>query len=133
MDSILSSVKQILGIPADDEFFDQTLIMHINSVFSILRQLGCGSAEGFLLIDSSGTWDDFFGDWDQKKLQLVKTYMAAKVRQLFDPPTNGTVANALERQIAELEWRINVQVDPSVVENDDKITIYIDDLDNNEF
>lgn len=132
MDSILSLVKQMLGIPADDTYFDQTLILHINSVFSIIRQLGCGPSDGYVATAES-TWHDFFGEWDDRKLQLVKTYMGLKVRQLFDPPTNGTVANALERQIAELEWRLNIQVDPTMVEDDEKVTIYIEDLDDNEF
>lgn len=132
MDSILSSVKQMLGIPADDTFFDQTLMLHINSVFSIIRQLGVGPSDGYVAT-SSNTWSDFFGEWDDRKLQLIKTYMGMKVRQLFDPPTNGTVANALERQIAELEWRLNIQVDPTMVEDDEKVTIYIEDLDDNEF
>lgn len=132
MDSILSSVKQMLGIPADDTFFDQTLMLHINSVFSIIRQLGVGPSDGYVAT-ASNTWSDFFGEWDDRKLQLIKTYMGMKVRQLFDPPTNSTVANALERQIAELEWRLNIQVDPTMVEDDEKITIYIEDLDDNEF
>ena len=98
--SILFSVKNGLGIPEDDYYFDRTLIMHINSVFSVLRQLGCGNS-----------WDEFIQN-EPNKLQLVKTYMLMRVRQLFDPPLNGTVAQALERQTAEMEWRISTLCDP---------------------
>lgn len=133
MDSILASVKSILGIPAGDDFFNDTILMHINAVFSILRQLGVGDSDGFIA-DETSTWTDFFGeDFDPKKLQLVKTYMGMKVRSLFDPPASGTVSNSLDRMIAELEWRINVQVDPSMVEDDDSVTIYVDNLDDDEF
>ena len=108
--NILFSVKQILGIPEEDTFFDQTLIIHINSVFSILTQLGCGPASGFV-INGSEDWDDFLQNTPDRE-QLVRTYMGMKVRQLFDPPTNGTVSNALSSQIAELEWRISTLCDP---------------------
>lgn len=135
MDSILSSVKQMLGIPADDTFFDQTLILHINTIFSVLSQLGCGPLAGYAITGPENTWDEFLLYGDPEKLRHVKTYMGLRVRQLFDPPTNGTVANALERQIAELEWRISVQVDPGAIEAIDGENVYgrFDDLDDNEF
>lgn len=109
--SILSSVKSILGIPEDDNFFDQTLILHINSIFSVLRQIGCGPSEGYSITDSSSDWNEFLQN-EPEKLQLVKTYMGLRVRQLFDPPTNGTVQQALDRQVQELEWRISTLCDP---------------------
>lgn len=109
--SILSSIKSTLGIPADDYFFDQTLIMHINSAFSVLRQLGCGPAEGYQISSGENDWDEFLQN-EPEKLQLVKTWMSLKVRQFFDPPQNGTVANALTAQITELEWRISTLCDP---------------------
>ncbi len=110
MDSILSSIKEILGIPQDVTNFDQTLIFHINSVFQILRQLACGPEEGYQITGNANIWSEFLQN-DDPKLQHVKTYMALKVRQLFDPPMNGTVSEALNRQVAELEWRINIDVD----------------------
>lgn len=110
--SILSSIKHaISGMSADDTFFDPDLILHINSVFSILRQLGCGPTEGYIITDETNDWDEFLQN-EPQKLQLVKTYMALKVRQLFDPPQNGTIAAALTAQIAELEWRISTLCDP---------------------
>lgn len=111
MDSILSSIKKLLGIPGEDFYFDSPLIMHINSVFSVLRQIGCGPAEGYQITDGMNTWDEFLQN-EPEKLQLVKTYIGMRVRQLFDPPTNGTVAQALERQVSELEWRISTLCDP---------------------
>lgn len=112
MNSILSSVKHALtGMAQDDTFFDSDLIMHINSVFSVLRQLGCGPAEGYQIENETNTWDEFLQD-EPEKMQLVKTYLVMRVRQMFDPPTNGTVLQAFERQIAELEWRISTLCDP---------------------
>lgn len=111
MDSILLSVKKNIGIPYEDPFFDPSLIMHINSVFSILRQIGCGPSEGYFITDAGNDWNDFLQN-DPKKLQLVKTYMSMRVKQMFDPPVNGTVAQAAERQISELEWRISTICDP---------------------
>lgn len=109
--SILSSVKSILGIPEDDNFFDQTLILHINSIFSVLRQIGCGPSEGYSIAGGDNNWNEFLQN-EPEKLQLVKTYMGLRVRQLFDPPTNGTVQQALDRQVQELEWRISTLCDP---------------------
>ena len=111
MDSILLSVKTNLGIPEEDSFFDSSLITHINSIFSVLRQLGCGPKEGYVIANSGNTWDEFLQN-EPNKMQLVKTYMSMWVRQLFDPPTNGTVAQAMERQTAEMEWRISTLCDP---------------------
>lgn len=131
--NILFSVKQILGIPEEDTFFDQTLILHINSVFSVLTQIGCGPTAGFV-ITGSEDWDDFIQN-DPDREQLVKTYMGLRVRQLFDPPTNGTVANALTNQIAELEWRISALVDPggNPKTREGSYSGVFDDLDDNEF
>ncbi len=109
--SILSSVKMTLGIPEDDYYFDPTLIIHINSVFSVLRQIGCGPTEGYLIESGANDWDEFLQN-EPEKLQLVKTYMSMRVRQLFDPPTNGTVQQAVDRQVQELEWRISTLCDP---------------------
>ena len=110
MESILTSVKKMLGIPGDYEHFDADLIMHINSVFMILTQLGVGPAEGFTIMDEDATWNDFIQD--NKKIQSVKSYMYLKVRLLFDPPLSSAVIDSMTRLINELEWRLNVAVDP---------------------
>ena len=109
MDSILTSVKKMLGIPAEHDQFDVDIIIHINSVFNILTQLGVGPEEGFCIEDASAKWSDYTTD---DNLNMVKSYMYAKVRMLFDPPTSGIVTGSQQELIKEMEWRLNVQVDP---------------------
>ena len=111
MDSILSSVKAYLGIPETDNYFDDNLVIQINSIFSILRQLGCGPVEGYQIDGLSNSWDEFLQN-EPEKLQVVKTYLAMRVRQIFDPPTTGTLMQALDRQVQEMEWRISTLCDP---------------------
>lgn len=115
MDSILTSIKKVLGITEDYTHFDADLIMHINTVFSILTQLGVGPAEGFSISDASAVWTDFIPS--NPPLDIIKSYMYLKVRLLFDPPLGSAVKDAIDRQIAELEWRINIAVDTGEEEN----------------
>lgn len=110
-ESILLSIKKLLGIMPEYEVFDTDLIMHINSVLMILTQLGVGPSEGYTISDANDSWTDFLGD-DLKKLQSVKSYVALKVRLMFDPPTSSSVMEAISNQIREFEWRLNVAVDP---------------------
>ena len=109
MESILTSIKKLLGIEEEYTQFDNDIIMHINSVFLNLTQLGVGPVEGFLIEDDTATWEDFIGDSNQ--LQAVKSYMYLKVKLLFDPPLSSSVIESMNRMIAELEWRLNVAVD----------------------
>ena len=111
MESILTSIKKLLGIAEEYEHFDNDIIMHNNSVFMILTQLGVGPSKGFMITDSSASWDDFLPEGGEK-LQAVKTYMYMKVRLMFDPPTSSAVMESMNRMINELEWRLNVVVDP---------------------
>ena len=111
MESILTSIKKLLGIAEEYEHFDNDIIMHINSVFMILTQLGVGPSKGFVITDSSASWDDYLPEGGEK-LQAVKTYMYMKVRLMFDPPTSSAVMESMNRMINELEWRLNVAVDP---------------------
>lgn len=106
MESILTSIKKLLGIPEDYEHFDADLIMHINSVFSILNQLGVGPTDGFRIEDKSETWDVFISD--RTDLESVKSYMYMKVRLMFDPPLSSAVMDCMNRTISEMEWRLNV-------------------------
>ena len=110
MESILTSVKKMLGIPEDYEHFDADIVMHINSVFMILTQLGVGPAEGFTIMDEDAIWSDFIQD--KKTIESVKSYMYLKVRLLFDPPLSSAVLDSMNRLISELEWRLNVALDP---------------------
>lgn len=106
MDSILTSIKKLLGIAEEYNHFDGDLIMHINSVFSILTQLGVGPSEGFYIEDDGTTWDEFTND--VKTLNNVKSYMYLKVKLLFDPPLSSAVMESMNRSISEFEWRLNV-------------------------
>lgn len=110
MESILTSIKKMLGITEEYEHFDADLIMHINSVFMILTQLGVGSADGFFIKGKEEAWTDFLPEGTQ--LELVKSYMYLKVKLLFDPPLGSAVIDVINRQISEFEWRLNVAVDP---------------------
>ena len=107
MESILTSIQQLLGITEDYEHFDSDLIMHINSVFSILTQLGVGPSEGFSIKDKTDVWSDFIPD--DPRLESVKSYVYMKVKLLFDPPLSSTVMESTNRMISEFEWRLNVQ------------------------
>lgn len=111
-ESILQSVKKTLGIPAGYEHFDQDIIISINTVMSILHQLGVGPEEGFFIENDSTTWGELFGeDPDANKLMYVKSYVCLRVRLLFDPPSSSGAIDAMERQMRELEWRITVTND----------------------
>jgi hypothetical protein len=104
--SILNSTKKVLGIAEDYLVFDLDIITHINAAFSVLNQLGVGQEEGFYIEDSLATWDLFLVPPEQ--LNLVKTYVILKVRMLFDPPATGFLVTAMENQLKEYEWRLNV-------------------------
>lgn len=106
MDSILTSVKKLLGIAEEYNHFDPDIIMHINSVFMILTQLGVGPSEGFSIEDDIPVWTDFVSN--TATLEAVKSYVYVKVKLLFDPPLSSAVIEATERMAKELEWRINV-------------------------
>ena len=105
-DSILTSVKKLLGITEECTDFDADIIMHINSALMILTQLGVGPSEGFFIEDKTDFWDDFITDIGQ--FEAVKTYVYMKVKLMFDPPSSSAVMDAMNRTISELEWRLNV-------------------------
>lgn len=122
--SILTSTKKTLNLAEDYEAFDPDVILHINSVFSTLNQLGVGPDVGFMIEDKAPTWDAFLGS--DPRLNHVKTYVYLRVRLLFDPPQTGYLVEAIKEQIKELEWRLNVQredtewvnPDPAVITGD---------------
>lgn len=110
MESILTSIKKLLGIAEDDDYFNQDIIMHINSVFSILTDLGVGPSEGFRIEDDVPTWNDFVGD--SINYESVKSYMYLRVKLLFDSSTlSSAVIEAMNRMIHEFEWRLNVNAE----------------------
>lgn len=108
-ESILNSIKKLLGITAEYDVFDTDIVMHINSVFNTLSQLGLHPTDGFQIEDETDTWADYIDD--QKLFNSVKTYVYLKVRLLFDPPTTSFAIESFSKQIAEYEWRINVQIE----------------------
>ena len=107
MDSILTSIKKHLGITEDYEHFDADIITHINSVFTILMQIGVGPENGFKITDKSQVWSDFMPD--DERLEFVKTYIEKRVKLMFDPPQSSAVIDVINRQIEELEWRLYVE------------------------
>ena len=110
-DSILTSIKKLLGITEEYEHFDQDIIIHINSVFMILNQLGVGPSNGFSITDKTAVWSDFISEGTN--LESVKSYIYLKVRLLFDPPTTSAVMESMNRMISELEFRLNVSAESS--------------------
>jgi len=98
--SILNDVKHTLGLLPEQTAFDIDIIMHVNNAISTLTQLGVGPIEGYMIDDASNM-----------RLNSVKSYIFLKVKLVFDPPGFGFVIASMERQIQELEYRINVVVD----------------------
>lgn len=123
-ESILTSIKKLLGIDESYTFFDADVLMHINTVFMILYQLGVGPSTPFMISDKSAVWSDFVGD--ATDLAGVKTYIWAKVKLVFDPPQSSAAVEALKQNIAELEWRLNATVDPAntFTVNEDEANVY---------
>ena len=109
MDSILNSIKKMLGGELNGTFFDPDLIIHINSAFTTLSQLGIGPKEGFFITSSEDEWSDFISDINQQ--EWVKTYVYLKVKLVFDPPLNASVLESIKQIISEYEWRMNVRVE----------------------
>ena len=106
-DSILGSVRKLLG---SDKYFDQDLIIHINTVFAKLQQMGVGPEGGFSIEDESSEWDEFTED--ESILNMVKSYMVLQIKLLFDITTASSyLIDVMKEQSAELEWRLNSACD----------------------
>lgn len=108
MDSILDSIKKLLGIQPEYRAFDEDLIIHINTIFVVLNQLGIGPQEGFFIVDETTYWDEYMTDINQA---IVRSYVYLKVRLLFDPPGSGILVDSINRMISELEWRLYLEGD----------------------
>lgn len=104
-ETILTSIKKLLGIYNENTDFDTDILIHINSVIVILNQLGIGPNEGFE-IDENTTWSEYLND--NSKLNSVKTYIYLKVKMVFDPPTSASIREANIQMMDELEWRLNL-------------------------
>lgn len=110
--SILETTKKLLGLTKEYDSFDTDIIIHINTVFSNLTQMGIGPEEGFTITGYSETWDQFITS-SELKTQQVKSYMALKVKSLFDPSANGNVSEAIKNAISEMEYRLYVEEENS--------------------
>lgn len=108
IDSILNSIKDAVGVEETETAFDAQLLMHTNSVFFTLYQLGIGPKTPFRIEDDSSTWSDFDAIED---VELVRSYVELKVRLLFDPPATATMYDAFDKQCKELEWRLTIVSD----------------------
>lgn len=109
-DSILMTIRKLVcGDPYADHF-DTDLLVHINACFSILNQLGVGPENGFVVTDETQSWSSYVAD--NRTLNMVKTYVTLKVKKIFDPPLTSSVLEAMDKEISQLEWRLNVAVDP---------------------
>jgi hypothetical protein len=134
--SILNSTKKILGIAEDYTVFDLDIITHINSAFSTLTQLGVGPPSGFMIEDATAVWSDFIPDYpegsessgDDYQYNSVKSYVFLKTKHLFDPPTTSYLITASEKQIEELEWRLNSHREETAWTDPDPDDIYIEDV-----
>ncbi len=110
MDSILQSIKKLLGLDENYDAFDDDVMMHINSVLMILTQLGVGPKNGFSITGEEETWGDYLGE-DISKLSAVKTYVYLKVKTMFDPTSSSVVNEATKEMLKELEWRLNSEIE----------------------
>lgn len=110
MDSILITIKRLLGISDYCDQFDTEVIVHINSALMVLNQLGVGPPGGFMITSNAETWADFLGY--NKQIESVKTYIYMKVKLIFDPPQSSAAIDSMNQLIKEFEWRLNVAVDP---------------------
>lgn len=116
--SILTSIKKMIGITEEYTHFDQDIIMHINSVFMILNQMGVGPDKAYSILDKNNTWDEFMEDDDM--LHAVKSYVYLKVKMLFDPPSSSSIMDSMNRQISELEWRLNVAAENNAASGEEE-------------
>lgn len=112
MESILTSIKKLLGITEECSDFDTDIIIHINSALFDLTQMGVGPQNGFSIQDDQSKWSDFVEN--ASEFEPVKTYVFLKVKTVFDPPASATVLEAYNRRISECEWRLNVKAEMEV-------------------
>ena len=104
---ILDDIKKLIGIVPEYTAFDDQLLLDINAAFNTLHQLGVGPEEGFF-VDRNTEWETYIST---KRLNFIKSYISMKVRVMFDPPTSSFALDALNKQIAEYEWRITSEVE----------------------
>lgn len=120
-DSILNSVKKLIGIEPSDKSFDVDVMMNINAAIFTLNQLGVVT-RGYSVTSEEDTYADLFGDQTEDVVNQIKMYLVCKVRLVFDPPASSIVMEATKEVIKEMEWRLNVATDPSPESVNDKLS-----------
>lgn len=108
MESILQSIKKLLGIQPEYTAFDQDILIHINTVFAMLNQLNIGPPEGFYVADENVTWDSYITSFN---LTMIRTFVYLKVKLIFDPPSSTAVIESINRTLGEIEFRLYVEGD----------------------
>lgn len=119
--SILNSTKKVLGLPETDTSFDVDILMHINSVLSVLSQVGIGPSNGLMIEDPTTTWEALIGT--DPRLSMAKSYLCLKVRLMFDPPATSFAIEAMEKLITELEVRLNTEREATSWTNPFPVTV----------
>lgn len=121
MESILTSIKKMLGIDAECEDFDVDVIKHINTALFILTQIGVGPSKGFRITSDEETWDDFIPNMNEKNLEAIKTDICNRVKLLFDPSASTIITQTLKESVSELEWRLNVEAEGIDFDSEEEI------------
>lgn len=112
-ESILISIKNMLGPDSDYDVFDNDIVMQINSAISVLTQLGVGPDEGFIVTGPDETWDQFLSA--RKDIEMAKNFVYMKVKMIFDPPANSFVLSNMKESCDEIGWRLSVATDKSAI------------------
>lgn len=107
MESILTSIKKLLGISEEYTEFDPDIIMCINTAITNLTEIGVGPSEGFFIEDETTTWTDFIPESTLQKIEAVKSYIHLNVKLLFDPPISSAHIDSINKQLEKIEWRLN--------------------------
>lgn len=115
-DSILTSIKKLMGLTEEYDAFDQDILILINSVLFELEQIGVKAKDGFVLSDKTSVWSDYSDD--DRLLNALKPYIYMKTKLTFDPPTSSGALDSMNRIIDRFEWRINLYADTGGSVND---------------
>ena len=114
-DSILDTIKKLIGIDSEDDSFDVDILTAINSTIPALSQMGIGPKKGYIVLSRDNTWTDYIPN-QTINLEGVKTYIYLKTKMIFDPPANSTTIEAFNKVMSELEWRMMLSVETNNLE-----------------
>lgn len=111
MTSILKKIKQLVGVQAEETHFDADIMVHINSAIMALAQIGLSTAEGFMVVDDSATWDELVPVTNKALQGACQSFIYLKTKLVFDPPNHSFVITALQDSLKETEWRLSIELD----------------------